>query len=89
MLAFNFMIVCGLFEGNRPLQIVYRLFICKWKRSVQDIYRLFICIAVGDPIIKKERVRVPLAGFTPPHFVPVQSQVMLSNFISRGLSSVI
>ena len=28
----------------------------------------YICIAVGDPIIKRERVGIPVPGLTSPHF---------------------
>ena len=35
-------------------------------KTIQFLF-VYTCIAVGDPVIKKERVGVPLVCLTPPH----------------------
>jgi hypothetical protein len=57
MLSFIFLIVCGLLGVKGNLRF-FKLFV-------------YICFAVGDPIINEVRFEIPLAGLTPPHFVPV------------------
>jgi len=29
---------------------------------------VYFCIIVGDPIIKRRKIAIPLTGLTPPHF---------------------
>ena len=50
---------CGLFE---------------WKQICAGFLSfVYTCTAIGDLIIKKERVKIPLSGLTRPLFVPVPS----------------
>ena len=35
---------------------------------------IYFCTAIGDPIIKRERVGIPIIGLTPPHFCTFPKQ---------------
>jgi len=43
--------------------------IFEWKQICAGFFITgYICIAIGNPIIKRERVGIPRTGFTLPHF---------------------
>ena len=43
--------------------------IFEWKQICAGFFiTSYICIAIGNPIIKRERVGIPRTGFTLPHF---------------------
>jgi hypothetical protein len=48
------------FNKKLPLASVYSI------KNSNIMY--YICIVIGDPIIKRERVGIPLTGLTPPPF---------------------
>ena len=54
--------------------------------TVQVFYHLLICIAIGDPVIMRGGVRIPLTGLAPVTFLCLsQARTWISKFSCHGL----